>query len=168
MFEQAFLPASPPFPNSVLPVLIYPEAFEAGADLERAFLELFMKNGWGNGWVNGVYTFHHFHARAHEVLGCAKGSVTVKLGGPNGREFPLKAGDAVLLPAGVGHFRVKASPDYSVVGAYPKGQSPDLMRGEAGEYEAALKAIKQVALPKSDPVLGPDGPAVTVWGQIAR
>ncbi len=166
MFEQVFLKPAPPFPNSPLPVLLYPGALEPKGDLERAFLTLFQDNNWGDGWVNGVYAFHHFHTTAHEALGCASGWVTVLLGGPGGREFTLKAGDAVLLPAGTAHFRVKSSGDYSIVGAYPKGQSPDLMRGEPAQFEAALKNISKLPLPDSDPVLGRAGPAVMVWGSI--
>ncbi len=165
MFEEILLAEQRPIPNSPLPVLLYPGCVR-GEDKEDRFIKLFHKNGWGSAWVNGVYNFHHFHAKAHEVLGVAQGEVTVLLGGPAGRVVTLKAGDAVLLPAGTGHYRLSSSSDYSIVGAYERGQSPDLKLGEENEYEAALLDIARVKKPESDPVLGPMGPAVTVWGAL--
>lgn len=162
-FELLTLAPMPPFPNSPLPVIVYPDCLQAKGDLEQGFLRLFRENGWGGAWVNGVYAFHHFHAAAHEVLGCARGWVTVLMGGPQGQELTLRAGDAALLPAGVGHFNVEASTDYSIVGAYPPGQSPDLQRGDPARYEQLrLRALK-VPSPQQDPVFGNQGPAVPHW-----
>jgi uncharacterized protein YjlB len=50
-----------------------------------------------------------------------------------------------------------------VAGAYPAGQSWDLRRGDPGEHDEVLANIAAVALPETDPVLGPDGPLVELW-----
>ncbi len=153
----------PPFPNNPRPVVYYPGVFEPAPDLTDRMAQLFEENGWPGAWVNGVYPFHHFHAQAHEVLGCARGWVTVRLGGPGGSSYTLRAGDAVLLPAGVGHQRVDASGDYLIVGSYPKGQSPDMERGDPDRFDQARSSVQRVPLPNKDPVYGAGGPAVDKW-----
>jgi len=89
---------------------------------------LFERTGWTGAWKNGVYPHHHYHSGAHEVLGIAAGWVRVRLGGETGRTVELRAGDVVVIPAGVAHKNEGASPDLLVVGAYPRGQNPDLRR----------------------------------------
>ena len=56
-----------------------------------------------------------------------------------------------------------SSPDFHVVGGYPVGQEPDLLRGNPGERPAADDRIAAVPLPKADPVYGTDGPLVKLW-----
>ena len=150
-------------PNSRLPVLIFHAAIDPKAVDATAFEALFAANGWPPAWRSGIYPFHHYHSTAHEVLGVAKGSARVLLGGPDGRAFDIAAGDAVVIPAGVGHKRLSSSDDFLVVGAYPPGQDWDLLKGEPGERPAADENIASVPLPKSDPVGGPDGPLVELW-----
>ena len=58
------------------------------------------------------------------VLGIAAGWVRVRLGGEGAQTVELRAGDVVVIPAGVAHKNEGASPDLLVVGAYPRGQSP--------------------------------------------
>jgi uncharacterized protein YjlB len=65
--------------------------------------ELFESNGWGDSWRNGIYDYLHYHSRINEVLGIARGSAKVRLGGDRGRTLKLRAGDVVILPAGTGH-----------------------------------------------------------------
>ena len=149
-----------PFPNSALPVLLYQGVF---AGEQPDFRGLFARHGWGGMWVNGVYSFHHFHTTAHEALGCLSGWAEVMLGGPEGSLVRFQQGDAVLLPAGVAHQLVASSPDFSVLGAYPKGQSPDLQRGDRGDYARLKKAAAAVPLPEMDPVLGPSGGLGQHW-----
>jgi uncharacterized protein YjlB len=151
-------------PNSRYPLIAYAGAIhpEAG-DPAVAFENLFHANGWGNGWRNGIFPFHHYHSTAHVVLGIARGSAEVRFGGEQGETLHVKAGDAVLIPAGVGHKRLSASPDLLVIGAYPAGQRADLMR-EGAEDKAGIRArIAAVKRPSADPVGGKDGPVAELW-----
>ena len=76
----------------------------------NAALALFRRNGWAGGWVNGVFPFHHYHARSHEVLGNTGDPFDVQFGGPDGPVVEFGSGDAVVLPAGTGHCRVSSPP----------------------------------------------------------
>ena len=94
-------------PNNRLPLILYAGAVDVAAgDPARAFEDLFHGHGWGNGWRNGIFPFHHYHSTAHEVLGIAAGEAEVRFGGEGGATVHAKAGDAVLIPAGVGHKRL--------------------------------------------------------------
>lgn len=113
-------------------------------------------HGWGGTWRNGIYGFHHYHSRAHEVLGIARGSAEVRFGGPQGETLELGVGDAAVLPAGTGHKKESASSDLLVVGGYPEGQSGwDLQRADELDTEVALRRIREVPRPSADPVGGP-------------
>jgi uncharacterized protein YjlB len=118
-------------PNSALPVIIYGQAMSEATP--EAMEALFDANGWPSAWRYGVYDFHHYHSNTHECLGVARGSATLQLGGSNGRKVSVRAGDVLVLPAGLGHCNLGSSGDFLVVGAYPPGFSPDLLRGAPGE-----------------------------------
>ena len=151
--------------NGKLPLILYRHALALGGlsrEPERAFAALFNSNGWRGTWVDGIYDFHHYHSTAHEVLGIAAGSAKVQLGGPSGLVRDLDAGDAVVIPAGVGHCLI-AGNDLVVVGAYPEGQDWDLCRATEADRSKALENIPWVPLPKLDPVFGPEGPVLARW-----
>jgi uncharacterized protein YjlB len=151
-------------PNNPLPFLVYKGAIVVGgAEPARTIEMLFAQNGWGDMWRNGVYDFTHYHATVHEVLGVARGHARVRFGGDHGSEFDIAAGDVAILPAGTGHRRISASSDFSVVGAYPPGPQMQVTRPTPENHAKALKTIPQVALPKTDPVMGADGPLVRLW-----
>ena len=154
-------------PNNPLPLIIYPAVIDAGGgDPAVAFERLFRRHGWGGGWRNGIYPFHHYHSTAHEVLGIAAGSADVRFGGERGETVTVRAGDAVLIPAGVGHRRLSGSADLLVIGAYPSGQSPDLQRSGAPDGAAIRRSIATVPLPGQDPLAGAGGPMAAHWGAI--
>jgi uncharacterized protein YjlB len=151
-------------PNNPMPFLVYKAAVDVKNDHPEKTIEgLFGANGWGAMWRNGVYDFLHYHATVHEALGVARGRALVRFGGDNGKELEISAGDVAILPAGTGHQRISASQDFCVVGAYPPGPAMDLVRPTPAAHAKALKSIPQVKAPKTDPVLGADGPLVRLW-----
>ncbi len=147
--------------NEALPVLLYRQAFPVSGDVAAAMEAAFTKNGWPPQWRNGVYTFHHYHSTAHEVLGFARGSARLVLGGEGGHELTVHAGDVVLLPTGTGHCKLESSDDFLVVGAYPPGESWDICR--SAPDQAAIERMRRVEFPASDPVEGPGGALVRHW-----
>ena len=147
--------------NDRLPVLLYHGVAAGSPDRATAMEELFKRNGWPPQWRNGVYPFHHFHSTAHEVLGFAGGSAKLVLGGEGGRQLTVRSGDVLLLPAGTGHCKLEASPDFLVIGAYPEGESWDICRAEPDA--AMLERMRAVRFPKSDPVSGAGGALVREW-----
>ena len=149
--------------NSALPLVVYRGVLAEGGDRAVACERLFAQNAWPDAWRNGIYGHHHYHSTAHEVLGIAAGNARVRLGGEGGQTVELRAGDVVVIPAGVAHKRESASADLLVIGAYPRGQSPDLCRAEATGHDRALRRIAAVPLPAADPVTGRADPLLACW-----
>ena len=153
------------FPNNTkLSLLVYRQTLTLPQRDPAALVEkLFKTNGWSGSWRNGIYSYHHYHSTAHEVLGVYSGSAQVQLGGENGVTLTVRRGDVVIIPAGVAHKNLGASADFRVVGAYPSGQSPDMCYGKAGERPQADDRIADVSLPPLDPVYGAEGPLPEHW-----
>jgi uncharacterized protein YjlB len=150
------------FPNSPYPALVYRGVFTAGqpelaaseGQLAREFEALFQAHGWPPAWRAGLYTMHHYHSSAHEVLGIFGGWVEARLGGERGPVVTLRAGDAVLIPAGVAHKNEAQSPGFRAVGAYPRGMRADMRYGREADRQVDARRLASLPPPTPDPVLG--------------
>jgi uncharacterized protein YjlB len=150
--------------NPNLPLLLYRDAFRTNrSDLPADIEDMLNGNDWCGCWRNGIYHYHHYHSTAHETLVVYRGSATVRFGGEKGITAEIKTGDAIVIPAGVGHKNTASTDDFGVIGAYPCGQSWDVCYGKAAERPDADKNISSVPLPKADPVFGADGPLMDLW-----
>jgi uncharacterized protein YjlB len=147
------------------PLLVYPGAITAAADLAAAFEALFTGNSWPAAWRNGIYPFHHYHCEAHEALGVYSGEVTARIGGDGegGVTITARVGDVIVLPAGTGHKKLSSRGALGIVGAYPAGQQPDMCRPAPAYLPQRAAAVARVALPLRDPVYGDVGPLFVYW-----
>lgn len=164
--EEFFFEDDGIIPNSPYPLLVYRNAFAELGTAGAEFLEnIFRKNNWSNSWRGGIYSFHHYHSNTHEVLGVFQGSAEVQMGGPNGQKIEISSGDMIVIPAGVGHQCLSHSDDFTVVGAYPDGMKPDLIKEEKDHYTVSLRHIQKVPKPSYDPLSGKDGDLIKRWKQ---
>jgi uncharacterized protein YjlB len=149
------------------PLIVYRSAVRLREDLDPAAIleELFRKNGWGRSWRDGIYDYVHYHSRIHEVLGIARGTVTVEFGGSHGSKLKLKPGDVAILPAGTGHRCVGASSDLLVVGAYPPSGTYDECT-TSEDHKQAVKTVRRVPRPRRDPIYGTRGRLVSAWKKV--
>jgi uncharacterized protein YjlB len=159
--EQLHLKPNGWMPNNTLPVLIYRNALPVTADLADTMERLFTTNGWPPQWRNGVYSFHHYHSTAHEVLGFAGGHADLILGGEGGTPVTVHAGDVAVLSAGTGHCLITASDDFLVIGAYPPDEHWDICRTAA--TPEVLERMRHVRFPASDPLTGSNGALTKLW-----
>ncbi|MEL4014696.1 cupin [Dryocola clanedunensis] len=154
-------------PNSALPLLLYHHVSHE-AQLAGAFESLFASNGWPPRWRYTVFTYTHFHSNTHEVLGVFAGSARIQFGGESGPIVDISRGDAVLIPAGVGHKQIEASEDFMCVGAYPEGCSPDKYLDQQEVPAEVRDHLAKVAMPACDPVTGKKGGIQEFWGVNIR
>ena len=47
--------------NPTLPLLVYSQALDSSEQDSSRCKELLAENGWGGAWVNGVFSYHHYH-----------------------------------------------------------------------------------------------------------
>ncbi len=142
--------------NPYLPVLYYRGTiqFDNSGDPAALIEAIFNANGWSDAWRNGVYDFVHYHPRIHEVLGIARGTATLRLGGNKGTTVKVVAGDVIVIPAGVGHECLSANRNFLVVGAYPSTGTYSECRGSYQEYAKARAQVRRVVKPKRNPLFG--------------
>lgn len=165
-------------PNNPLPLIIYPQVVpdetEEGnedstpEDLERWFRTEFGRHGWPVSWDGPMYPYTHYHPNTHELLGITCGWAEILFGGESGRMITVYAGDAVLIPAGVGHQQIATSDDFSAVGAYPPDVKPKTLLDEPALLQQSMLEIKRVPMPDKDPITGGEGALTEVWHPLAH
>lgn len=136
-----------------------PRSLDPAAVLE----DVFESNGWGESWRGGIYDYLHYHSRIHEVMGVARGSAKVRVGGMHGLTLKISAGDVLLLPAGRGHQCLSASKAFLAVGAYPPSGTYDECAPNVSEHARNRRRVQKVGRPNSDPVFGAEGPLRKYW-----
>ena len=140
------------------PLLVYRNVVEDTGSAET----ILQSNRWVGAWRNGIYPYPHYHTTAHEVLVVSHGRARVQFGGSQGKTLDIEVGDVAVLPAGTGHCRLSSSPDFEVVGAYPRGQTNwDLKRSAPTEADRA--ALETCPKPEADPIYGATGPLMRLW-----
>jgi uncharacterized protein YjlB len=162
--ETFVLPPDGDIPNSGLPLLLYRHALPPDLQSPGGCQALFARNQWGGNWVDGIFDYWHFHVTGHEALGCVAGSAEVGFGGDAGIRAEFRAGDVVVIPAGVGHKRLsERRAGFTVVGGYPPGQNGTITQPGEIARDEALRRIASLALPRSDPLMGSEGPLLRAW-----
>ncbi|EXU75584.1 cupin domain-containing protein [Erwinia mallotivora] len=156
-------------PNNPLPLIIYPQVVPEGEeDIPSYFEDLFAHHQWLPRWRYPVYPYTHYHPNAHELLGIAAGWAQILFGGETGRAVTLHVGDAVLIPAGVGHQQLASSDDFFAVGAYLRGVQPETRRDEQEWLAQSVAQIARVPMPKHDPITGGEGAVTEIWHQLQQ
>lgn len=140
--------------NDRFPALIFVGAL-GGTNDPADIHALYARNGWGGGWTWEVFPFHHFHPDAFETLAVASGGARLMLGGPQGEEIDVTAGDVIVLPPGYGHRLIEKRDGFAVCGAYPANQENYSTLRDSDGYDAGVLAImREVPSPEKDPVYG--------------
>lgn len=150
--------------NPDLPVLVYREVLaHTAANKDKLFQQSFAGHNWHGIWKSDIYDYHHFHSHSHEALGIAEGQAILELGGEDGKEIKVHAGDLLILPAGTGHRKASGSENLVVIGAYPPGQENYDIYRSVSECGNAIERIASTPLPETDPFYGADGPLIPLW-----
>lgn len=153
--------------NPKLPLVLMRETDAEGAmDPADWFETTFADHGWGAAWRWTVYLYQHFHSTNHEVLGVSRGWAKLLLGGQFGLAVHVRVGDVIIIPAGTGHRRIASSENFQVVGAYPRGEKPDLIRSCESYVAATRQRIAKVPMPSQDPIFGKGGPLFDCWRRL--
>ncbi|KAF9889818.1 hypothetical protein FE257_006908 [Aspergillus nanangensis] len=162
-------------PNSRLPALVYrgvlPKSLDKGEIQALCEANRWEKRGeWGPFWDA------HFHPNTHECYAVFQGSSRLLLGGEGhdpptgGVEVDVRAGDVIVVPAGVSHRSLSAAGDYRYIGVYPE-ECPR-WRNDWCEGKEAMSGlqeeIRNVITPNHDPVYGEDGPLPVLWRKASR
>jgi uncharacterized protein YjlB len=161
--ETHRLQAGEGIPNNRFPLVVYRGALSGASLSPEGCATLFRQNGWQGTWLNGVFSYWHYHLHSHEVLGCVAGSARIGFGGDHGIAADFNTGDVVVIPAGVGHKRLSQQPGFLVVGGYPPGQNGAITSAGEIDLKTAIGKAMAVPVPTSDPVFGKNEGLPKIW-----
>ena len=147
------------FPNNEdYPTIIYKSAFHGTESDGRKQIIASNKCKWTSPWLWGIFTYHHYHTKAWELLLCVGGSATIQIGGSLGPATSISQGDLILIPPGVAHKQLDEKNDFALLGSYPSGgkfdASIDTLRGKPSTEDR--ERIKMSHVPECDPIFNLD------------
>jgi len=166
--EKYFFRGNGRVPNSHLPLLIYRNVIRGDAATMEAIMR---RNRWMPAWHahHGMWPRHHFHTEAHEIICVRRGVHVAKFGGHDGIVGEVRAGDVIVIPAGVGHCGLEISDDLDLTGGFPDGSGlVDFRMGFPEEYAELCRRAREVPLMDCDPFFGVKGPLVAIWHDAER
>jgi uncharacterized protein YjlB len=147
--------------NSWFPVVVYRSAVKPSRSLDSAAVweALFLNPTAGA--IPGAtgYTISPLPLANSR----SAGSAIVRLGGNKGRIVKLKAGGAVVIPAGTGHQCLSASETFVAVGTYPPKGTYDASGPTVDEHDRNVKEMRKLGRPRKDPIFGSHGPSPKAW-----
>jgi uncharacterized protein YjlB len=164
------IPAHSLIPNTSIqqrPLLIYHSCFPSTSSPSTIEAHLKSTGVVVPQWRYTMYSTTHFHSTTHEVLCVSRGSATLLFGGEGNEgavEVKVEKGDAIVVPAGVGHrlLREEEGGEFEMVGSYPKDAGKwDMCYGRDGEEER-VGEIEKLKWFERDPVYGDEGPVLDV------
>ena len=66
-----------------------------------------------------IFSYHHYHTKAWELLLCIRGEASVQIGGASGPKVTISTGDLALIPPGVAHKQLNEKNGFALLGSYP-------------------------------------------------
>ena len=124
-------------------------------DSDQTARQQLIKQGWTSPWAWGIFSYHHYHSTAWELLLCIKGHASVQMGGPTGPTVQVQKGDLLYIPPGLAHKQLAAGGGFLLLGAYPDPSvDVDILRGTPTDEQR--RNIRNCPPPKLDPLLGID------------
>ena len=103
--------------------------------------------------VSRIFSYHHYHSKAWELLLCIRGEASVQFGGGSGPIVTVSTGDLVLIPPGLAHKQLIEKNGFALLGSYPTvcfDGSIDTLTGFPTETE--VERISRCHVPEQDPI----------------
>jgi uncharacterized protein YjlB len=148
------------FPNNdKYPVLIYQDAYHGSSKEATKCME--RDREWTSPWTWGIFSYHHYHSTAWELLVCIRGTASVRMGGPSGPTLSIRRGDLILIPPGISHQQIQDEDGFALLGSYPLKDcsaswtgSVDTLNGPPTKIQR--DNIRACPVPGKDPIFGLD------------
>ena len=149
---QIFIKDDGTFPNNEhYPTLVYKNVFHGSeTDARRLIVK---GSNWTEPWVWGIFSYHHYHTKAWELLLCVCGSASIQIGGDAGPTVLIDKGDLIFIPPGMAHKQLKEKGGFSLLGSYPTQRFDggiDTCRGAPTDEER--RRIQECYVPETDPI----------------
>lgn len=141
------------YPNNARYPLIF--LHDCWHDSGQEASEKIVNQGWTSPWAWGIFSYHHYHSTAWELLLCVKGHAKVQIGGPSGPKVDVGKGDLLYIPPGLAHKQLETEGGFLLLGAYPDPTvNVDVLRDTPTEKQR--KNIENCLPPQMDPLLEVD------------